>query len=112
MIDIQTRCLPELAKGETAIGQIDWIAESPDVSAAARPAFEEALGKLAQAMRAAGGRYRLDLYMMQLYDDAGLTCTGRGGWPPCSNCSPLAESRRSSRARSNATRTRGSRWYA
>jgi len=67
-----------LAKGETAIGQIDWIAGSPDVSAAARPAFEEALGKLAQAMRAAGGRYRLDLYMMQLYDDAATHVYGPG----------------------------------
>ena len=60
----------ELAKGKTALRQIDWVAGSSEVSAAARPAFEETLGKLAQAMRQAGGRYRLDLYMNQRYDQA------------------------------------------
>jgi len=68
----------ELAKGKTAVRQVDWIAGGSDVSAAARPAFEEALGRLGQAMRQIGGRYRVDLYMMQRYDEAAAQMYGPG----------------------------------
>lgn len=65
-------------KGKTAVRQIDWVAGSSEVSAAARPAFEEALGKLGQAMRQAGGRYRVDLFMNQRYDEAAAQRYGPG----------------------------------
>ena len=68
----------ELAKGKTAVRQIDWIAGGSEVSAAARPAFQDAMGKLQQAMRQAGDRYRVDIYMMQRYDDAAATMYGPG----------------------------------
>jgi hypothetical protein len=68
----------ELTKGKTALRQVDWIAGGTDVSAAARPAFQEALGKLGQAMRQTGGRYRIDVYMMQRYDETAARMYGPG----------------------------------
>jgi len=68
----------ELAKGKTTVRQIDWVAGGSEVSASARPAFEAALGKLGQAMRQVTGRYRVDLYMMQRYDDAATKMYGPG----------------------------------
>lgn len=68
----------ELAKGKTAVRQIDWIAGGSEVSAAARPAFQEAMGRLGQAMRQVAGRYRVDLYMMQRYDEAATKLYGPG----------------------------------
>ena len=66
----------ELAKGKTAVRQVDWIAGGSEVSAAARPAFQEAMSKLGQAMRQVAGRYRVDLYMMQRYDEAATKMYG------------------------------------
>jgi hypothetical protein len=60
------------------VRQIDWIAGGSQVSVAARPAFEAALGKLGQAMRQVTGRYRVDLYMMQRYDEAATKMYGPG----------------------------------
>jgi hypothetical protein len=68
----------ELAKGKTAVRQIDWIAGGSEVSAAARPAFQETMGKLGQTMRQVGGHYRVDLYMMQRYDEAATRMYGPG----------------------------------
>jgi hypothetical protein len=68
----------DLTKGKTAVRQIDWIAGGSEVSAAARPAFEAALGKLGQTMRQVGGRYRVDLCMMQRYDEAATKMYGPG----------------------------------
>jgi hypothetical protein len=36
------------------------------------------MGKLGQVMRQAGGRYRLDLYMMARYDEAATRMYGPG----------------------------------
>lgn len=60
----------ELAKGKTAVRQVDWVAGSGAVSPAARAAFGEALGRLGEMMRTTGARYRLDLYMDRRYDEA------------------------------------------
>jgi hypothetical protein len=68
----------ELAKGKTALRQVDWIAGGADVSEAARPSFQAALGKLGQAMRQTGGRYRIDLYMLQRYDETAARMYGPG----------------------------------
>jgi len=68
----------ELKKGKTALRDIDWAVGSTEVSPAAAAAFERATARLGQAMREAGGRFRVDLYMDQRYDEAAAGMYGPG----------------------------------
>jgi len=68
----------ELAKGKAALRQVDWIAGGAAVSEAARPSFQAALENLGKAMRQTGGRYRIDLYMLQRYDETAARMYGPG----------------------------------
>jgi hypothetical protein len=68
----------ELARGTTTVRHIDWVAGGADVSAAARPAFTAALARVGDAMRRTGGRYRIDLYMMDRYDETAVRMYGPG----------------------------------
>jgi hypothetical protein len=68
--------LAELTKGKTTIRDIDWVAGSAEVSPGASAALDQALRQLAGAMRSAGGRYRIDLYLDQRYDEAAARTYG------------------------------------
>jgi hypothetical protein len=58
-----------LKSGTVVVRDIDWVAGTADVSAAARPGFDGALTQLGAALRDAGGNYRIDLYFMDRYAD-------------------------------------------
>jgi len=66
----------ELRKGKTAVRHIDWVAGSGDLSEAGQAPFQEAIAKLAAALREAGGQYRIDLYMDQRYDETAVSMFG------------------------------------
>ncbi len=66
----------ELAKGKTAVRSIDWMANGGTVSPAAQAAFDQAIATLAKAMAQAGGKYRLELYMDDRYNDLALKMYG------------------------------------
>ncbi len=75
-IELASDPAAELRKGKTAVRHIDWVAGSGDVSAAGQASFQEAMAKLAAALRETGGQYRIDLYMDQRYDESAVTMFG------------------------------------
>ena len=60
----------------------DWpMTDPPDagsgeVSAAGQGSFQDAMAKLAAALRETGGQYRIDLYMDPRYDETAVTMFG------------------------------------
>jgi hypothetical protein len=66
----------ELRKGKTAVRHIDWVAGSGDISAAGQASFQDAMARLAAALRETGGQYRIDLYMDPRYDETAVSMFG------------------------------------
>jgi hypothetical protein len=76
-IELANDLVGELRKGKTAARNIDWVAGSGDVSEAGKPAFDEAMGRLAAALRTTtASQFRLDLYMDQRYDETAVSMFG------------------------------------
>lgn len=66
----------ELPEAKTAVRDIDWTVVGASLSASGKPAFEAAMAALAKGMQQAGGRFRLDLYMDERYDDVAVESYG------------------------------------
>ncbi len=66
----------EIKKGKLTIKQIDWIRGSPGVSPNTTPALVELMTTVAQAMKAAGGTYHVDVYMDKRYSDGEVAALG------------------------------------
>lgn len=76
-IELASDPTAELKKGKTALRNIDWVAGSTDVSEAGKQPFDDAMTKLAAALRqTGGGQYRIDLYMDQRYDETAVSMFG------------------------------------
>lgn len=70
-VEIAADLPAELKKGKTVVRGIDWVAASAEVSPAGRAEFDEAMVRLAQAIKESGQRYRLDLYVDQASEAQG-----------------------------------------
>ena len=75
-LDVAPDLVGQLRKGKTAVRHIDWVAGSVVLSDQGTGAFAKAAADITAAMREAGGRYRLDLYMDKRYDDASAKMLG------------------------------------
>jgi len=75
-IELASDPASELRKGRTAVRHVDWVAGSGDISAAGQASFQEAMAKLAAALRETGGQYRIDLYMDPRYDETAVSMFG------------------------------------
>ena len=95
-LEVAADLAAQLRKGKTAVRHIDWVANSVGLSEQGTAAFTTAAADIVAGMRAAGGRYRLDLYMDKRYDDGsakmlgpqrlstvqGMLVQASGGGPP------------------------------
>ncbi|HXY31571.1 MAG TPA: hypothetical protein VEI06_12745 [Gemmatimonadaceae bacterium] len=61
-----------LKQGHTAVKSIDWVVASANVSASGQASFDDAMAKLAKAIKETGDHYRLDIYMDTRYDDGAV----------------------------------------
>ncbi|MEP7086832.1 MAG: hypothetical protein ABI884_05815, partial [Gemmatimonadota bacterium] len=59
----------EIKKGKLTIKKIDWVRSNPSVSAPSAQGFLDLMLSAAQAMKAEGGNYRVDIYMDKKYSD-------------------------------------------
>jgi hypothetical protein len=75
-IDVPADLAAQLKAGKVVIRNIDWVAGSSSVSAAGQPGFQDAMAKVGAALKDAGGKFRLDIYMDQRYDDDGVNKFG------------------------------------
>jgi hypothetical protein len=66
----------EIKKGKLVIKKIDWVHGNPSVSAPATQGFMDLMLSAGQAMKAAGGNYRVDVYMDKKYSDAEIATLG------------------------------------
>jgi hypothetical protein len=66
----------EIKKGKLVIKQIDWIHGVVNVSAPSSEGFMNLMQTAGQAMKAAGGRYRVDLYTDKKYTDQEIAALG------------------------------------
>jgi hypothetical protein len=67
----------EIKKGKLVIKKIDWVHGSPSVSAPMTQGFMDLMVSAGQAMSAAGGTYRVDIYMDKKYSDAEIASLGQ-----------------------------------
>jgi len=67
----------EIKKGKLVIKKIDWVHGSPSVSAPMTQGFMDLMVSTGQAMNAAGGAYRVDIYMDKKYSDAEIASLGQ-----------------------------------
>ncbi len=66
----------EIKKGKLVIKKIDWVHGNPSVSAPATQGFMDLMLSAGQAMKAAGGNYRVDVYMDKKYSDEEIATLG------------------------------------
>lgn len=59
----------EIKKGKLVIKKIDWVHGSPNVSPSTTQGFLDVMMSVGQAIKAAGGNYRVDVYMDKKYSD-------------------------------------------
>jgi len=67
----------EIKKGKLTIKKIDWVHGSPSVSAPMTQGFMDLMTSAGQAISAAGGAYRVDIYMDKKYSDAEIASLGQ-----------------------------------
>jgi len=67
----------EIKKGKLTIKKIDWVHGSPSVSAPMTQGFMDLMTSAGQAINAAGGAYRVDIYMDKKYSDAEIASLGQ-----------------------------------
>jgi hypothetical protein len=67
----------EIKKGKLTIKKIDWVHGSPSVSAPMTQGFMDLMTTAGQAISAAGGAYRVDIYMDKKYSDAEIASLGQ-----------------------------------
>jgi len=67
----------EIKKGKLTIKKIDWVHGSPSVSAPMTQGFMDLMTSVGQAINAAGGAYRVDIYMDKKYSDAEIASLGQ-----------------------------------
>jgi hypothetical protein len=60
----------DLARGWTAVRDIDWLVGQGEVSAAGMASFSDAMARLAPALSAAGRPFRVDFFLSPSYGDA------------------------------------------
>ncbi len=70
-----------LRAGKTVVRDIDWVAAKAEVSAAGAQGFKEAMTKLGRALKEGGGKFRLDLYLDQRYDESSAKMVGEQRFP-------------------------------
>ena len=66
----------EIKKGKLVIKKIDWVHGSPSVSAPSTQGFMDLMLSAGQAMKAAGGTYRVDVYMDKKYSEQEIATLG------------------------------------
>lgn len=66
----------EIRKGKLVIKKIDWVHGSPSLSAPSTQGFMDLMLSAGQAMKAAGGTYRVDVFMDKKYSDAEIATLG------------------------------------
>ncbi len=75
-LEVASDLAAQLRKGKTAVRHIGWVAGGVGLTEQGTTAFTAAAADIVAAMRAAGGRYRLDLYMDKTYQDAAAKMLG------------------------------------
>jgi hypothetical protein len=75
-VELASDLSAQLAKGRTLVKDIDWLAGGGEVSEAGRPAFLEAMGRLAAAIQQAGGTYTANIYLDKRYDEVAVEPLG------------------------------------
>ncbi len=66
----------EIRKGKLTIKKIDWVRSNPSVSPPSTQGFMDLMLSAAQAMKAEGGNYRVDIYMDKKYSDEEIASLG------------------------------------
>jgi hypothetical protein len=66
----------EIRKGKLVIRKIDWVRGNISVSPPATQGFTDLMLSAGQAMKAAGGTYRVDIYMDKRYSDEEIAALG------------------------------------
>jgi hypothetical protein len=66
----------EIKKGKLTIKQLDWIRGSPTLSSSTTQGFIDLMTNAGQAMKEAGGVYRVDVYMDKKYSDQEIEALG------------------------------------
>ncbi|MEO6210587.1 MAG: hypothetical protein ABIQ10_10730 [Gemmatimonadaceae bacterium] len=66
----------EIKKGKLTIKKIDWVRSNPSVSPSSTQGFMDLMLSAAQAMKAEGGNYRVDIYMDKKYSDEEIASLG------------------------------------
>ncbi len=66
----------EIRKGKLTIKKIDWVHGAPSVSPSTTQGFMDLMLSAAQAMKADGGKYRVDLYMDKKYSEEEIASLG------------------------------------
>jgi hypothetical protein len=66
----------EIKKGKLVIKKIDWVHGSPSVSAPSSQGFMDLMLSAAQAMKASGSTYRVDVYMDKKYSEQEIATLG------------------------------------
>ena len=66
----------EIKKGKLVIKKIDWVHGSPSVSAPSTQGFMDLMLSAAQAIKASGATYRVDVYMDKKYSEQEIATLG------------------------------------
>ncbi|MDQ2765661.1 MAG: hypothetical protein M3Y30_00775 [Gemmatimonadota bacterium] len=66
----------EIKKGKLTIKKIDWVHDNASVSPSTTQGFTDLMMSAGQAMKSAGGTYRVDVYMDKKYADAEIATLG------------------------------------
>lgn len=66
----------EIKKGKLTIKKIDWVRSNPSVSPSSTQGFMDLMLSAAQAMKAEGGNYHVDIYMDKKYPDEEIASLG------------------------------------
>ena len=66
----------EIKKGKLVIKKIDWVHGAPTVSPSTMQGFLDVMMSVGQAIKAAGGNYRVDVYMDKKYSDEDRAALG------------------------------------
>ena len=66
----------EIKKGKLVIKKVDWVHGAPVLSAPSTQGFMDLMLSAGQAMKAAGGTYRVDIYMDKKYSDQDIAALG------------------------------------
>ncbi len=66
----------EIKKGKLVIKKIDWVHGSSSVSAPSTQGFSDLMLSAAQAIKATGAKYRVDVYMDKKYSEPEIATLG------------------------------------